>query len=298
MSIFYLPPRPDFFRRYVGLSCIVHAASVLVLWSVLKDRVGLMKTSGIEVSIRTIASRPKPMIQPRPGQPGASLAQSMPALKRKIGRIVEKKFKINMPKVEPRMALRRNRTEDEVQLANSRKIARFIRSENVEPIDVERKEAAQLPKPPGPAPDANAPAGEYVPLSAQIPADISIQYVEVPFTADKIDLDAVQWSPAVTMKRDDQGTSAGGDAALKQIGRQRLKYIEPEVPPNLGAQVTEVIVILRLKIAESGFVSAVEIEQSSGYPDLDNNTLAAARQWQYESAPKKEEQLVKLKYVL
>lgn len=301
--MFYRFGRRSVFKRYVGLSCVLHAVVLLGLWSVVKSQIKVMRTTGVEIAIRTMPGMPKPAIppKPRPGagpMPSASLPGVAP--RRKIGRIIEKKFNLDMPKIEPQTAMRRSGREDEVQMAKDKNIAKFIRAENVELIDIERKDVYQPPAPPAPVPQTPVPQGEYVPPTAQTLVDVNIQFVEVEFEASKIDIDAVQWSPAVALK---PSAGAEGSPGLQAApagdpaGRKALKVFKPDLPPNMGIQEPKVEVILRIVIAESGFVSTAEIERSGGYLELDNLALAAVRQWIYESAPKKDVKLVRFNYV-
>lgn len=299
--IFYNTGRKPLFKRYVGLSVVLHACLILVFWSLVKTQIQVMRTTGVEIAVRTIPGPPRPAIPPRP-RPGAGPAPApqLPSLapRRKMGRIIEKKFKLDMPKIEPQTALRRTGREDEVQMMKDKRIAKFIRAENVEVIDIERKEVYQ---PPAPAvPQAQMPAGEYLPPTALANVDVTIQYFDVAFEATKIDLDAVQWGPAVGIKGNSPDGAISNQPATQPVGvreaRKKLKIIKPEVPENLGIQEPLVEVIIKVKIAENGFITSAQIERSGGYLELDNLALTAVRQWIYESAPKTEERHVKIKY--
>lgn len=301
--IFYYPGRrPPQLKQYFGLSGILHVVLVLVFWSMLRNQVVLRRTTGLEVAIRTVPGQMKPAIPPKP-RPGAapmpSPALSLAAPRRKIGRIIEKKFKFDMPKIEPQAAaLRRAGHEDEVQLAKDKNLAKFIRSENVELIDIDRKDVYQPPAPSIASP--RAPEGEYVPASAQANVDVNIQYVEIQFEAQKIDLDAVQWSPAIALKTASgpAGTAAEAPQPPGEPSRRRMiRQVKPEPPTGLDVPEPKVDVILKVIIAESGFIASAEIERSSGYLELDNRALAAIRQCIYESAQKKEARLVRVEYV-
>ncbi len=72
---------------------------VLVFWSMLRNQVILRRTTGLEVAIRTVPGPMKPAIPPKI-RPGAAPAPSpmlpMAAPRRKIGRIIEKKFKFHI----------------------------------------------------------------------------------------------------------------------------------------------------------------------------------------------------------
>ena len=201
--MFYLGGRGPRLNRYVGLSLVLHTALVLVFWSVAKTHLRAVRPAAIDVHIRTVPafpSRPAMPPKPRPGLAQAT-APTLPAAapRRKIGRIIEKKFKLDMPEIQPQTALRRSGRDDEVRLRD-KNVAKFVRSEQVELIDIERKQAYE---PPAPAQTTavQTPPGEYVPAAALAKVEVNIDYVEIPFDApDKIDLDQVQWTPAVAAR--------------------------------------------------------------------------------------------------
>lgn len=303
MSLFYLPPQPVVFRRYVGLSFITHVCLILICWSVLKTQIQVLRTTGVDIAIRTMPGLKTPVPpKPRPGaSPAAPAVPTLLAPRRKIGRIIEKKFRLDMPKIEPQTAMRRSRTDDEIQLVKDRKIAKLLRSENVELIDVERKDVYKPPETKTPIAEMNLPEGDYVPNTPMPPVEVNIQYVEVAFEAGKINLDDVQWSAPVALNSRSNDGNAQGVASNQPAGeagkRKAIHVVKPELPPNLGIQEPKIEVILKVVISESGFVSAAEIERSGGYMELDNRALTAIRQWIYESAPKKEVRYVRVEYV-
>lgn len=304
MSMFYLSARPQFFQRYLGLSCVLHAAFALVFWYAVKTDIYKPRTSGVDIAIRTTPGMPRQIAPKTPTRPGpqAAARPMMPAApRRKIGRIMEKKIAVDMPKIEPQSNLRRTRHDDDVIL-NDRNIARFLRTENVELINIERKTSYQPPAPQVAMPQVDVPPGEYEPPTANVNVDVNIQYVEIPIMeSSKIDIDAVQWSAPVVLPRNVVASRGEGDGESSEASppgrRKALRVIKPEIPPNLGIQEPKVEVILRVVIAESGFISQAEIERSGGYLELDNRALAAVRQWIYESAMKREVRLVRVEYV-
>lgn len=298
MSLFYIPQREHALNRYVGLSFVLHVILLISFWSILQAEIKIIKTTGVEVEIRAMPGMTRPAV--KPGAPTPALpAPRMPAPRRKIGRIVEKKFELNIPKIEP-AAARQNRREDDIQLMKGKKIARFVHSEDVEMLEVERKDAYKPPTPSKPSnPElANMPAGEYVPSVPMPPADVSVQYVEIALEQTKIDLDQVKWttvapkSPEKNAEPQEPSPPAGAKPT-----RRPIKQVIPERPENLGVLEQKVQVILRIVIAENGFITNAEIERSSGYLELDNRALSAVRQWIYESSQKKEARLVGVTYV-
>jgi len=177
-------------------------------------------------------------------------------------------------------------------------MAKFIRSENVEVMEVERKEVSKeaLAAPPSPTPKVQMPSGEYVPV-VPLGVDVNVQYVEVAFEAEKIDVDNVQWSPSVMLKGPVSNESSSEEQSPDPSRRKAIRVIKPEIPLNMGIQEPRIEVVLRVVISESGFVAQAEIERSGGYQELDIRALGAVRQWIYESAPRKETRLVKVEYV-
>lgn len=300
VSLFYTLSRRRPFSRYLGLSLVCHLAFLTITWTYFRTQIRIVREAGVEVAIRTMPGM-KPPIPPRPAaSPQSEAAVPSPAIPhRKIGRIIEKKYKLDMPKIEPQAATRRPRTEDEVRALNAKNMARLARQENVDLIEIERKEYYKAPAPVAPSPSIKTPQGEYVPkAAAMVNVDVNIDYVEIPFEAGKIDLDAVKWTPALVQNNPDDRPGAHTAATPGATGSRRvLKKVKPEIPPNLGIQEASVEVILRIVISENGFVSQAEIERSSSYLEIDNSALAAVRQWIYEPAPRRDTRLVRVEYV-
>jgi protein TonB len=77
-------------------------------------------------------------------------------------------------------------------------------------------------------------------------------------------------------------TALIGDRLLPAVGEKG--NIPPGYPP-LSAQLGEQgIVVVQMQIAPDGFVTAVQLLQTSGYPRLDEAALAALKKWRFTPA--------------
>ncbi|MBI4179625.1 TonB family protein [bacterium] len=295
MSLFYFPGYRPELRRFVGLSTVFHLVLLLCFWSILQSEIQVIKTTGVGVEIRTMPTTRRALPKPSPSLPMPAL----PTPRRKIGRIVEKKYQVDIPKLQPQAARRRQGVEDDVQLLKDRKLSKLIRSESVEMVDVE-KPTAYKPPVPTPSPEAaSMPEGDYVPSLPAPAVDVMMQYVDIAFEASKIDLDSVKWTPAAPQTAPPGAVTSSQPAASSGAAPKRrpLKIVKPEAPENMGIQESKVQAIVRIHIAESGFVTLAEIYKSTGYLELDNRALAAVRQWIFESSARADPMLVQINYV-
>ena len=84
------------------------------------------------------------------------------------------------------------------------------------------------------------------------------------------------------------GEGAVGAAAL--IGDRLLPAVgeKGNIPPGyplLSAQLGEQgMVVVQMRIGPDGFVNAVQLLQTSGYPRLDEAALAALKKWRFTPA--------------
>ena len=73
-----------------------------------------------------------------------------------------------------------------------------------------------------------------------------------------------------------------GDRLLPAVGEKG--NIPPGYPP-LSAQLGEQgIVVVRMAIGADGFVTAIDVVQTSGYPRLDEAAVTALRKWRFTPA--------------
>ena len=77
---------------------------------------------------------------------------------------------------------------------------------------------------------------------------------------------------------------AGPHSPMASQGLKVVFQVMPTYPRAASLEYREGTVVLRIQVVETGAVGAVVVERSSGYQDLDEAAVSAARQWQFSPA--------------
>ena len=85
------------------------------------------------------------------------------------------------------------------------------------------------------------------------------------------------------------GTGQGGysltwDKPDASKGRAVLSSVKPKIPQWVSAQGLTMRVTVAFTLQPDGVVSAVSVERSSGYADVDSAVIEAVRQWRFTAA--------------
>lgn len=77
------------------------------------------------------------------------------------------------------------------------------------------------------------------------------------------------------------GGGGGGQTSARPLGGYQVK---PRYPESARRQGVEGTALLKMRITEHGRVEDVQVERSTGHPDLDQAALEAVRRWRFEPA--------------
>jgi TonB family protein len=84
------------------------------------------------------------------------------------------------------------------------------------------------------------------------------------------------------------GSGAGGEPKGGGVGPSRAVVAEKlgggDYPKRALSQKREGVVGVRAEVLENGHVGRVELQRTSGFADLDNTALAAAKDWRFKPA--------------
>ena len=126
---------------------------------------------------------------------------------------------------------------------------------------------------------------------------IESEIAEMPELAQVKDYDPIQkYEKSVPDRKEREGIieGAGQDKALVISGpvarRKLIREIYPKYPVWAEEKGTEGEVKLKFWVSPEGIVSSVELEKTSGYPDLDSRGIAALRKYLFSPLGREEEQ--------
>ncbi len=152
---------------------------------------------------------------------------------------------------------------------------------------VKEKPTSQLPQPVLPQKTVREPAVENIMPVSLGPESIETESVSEPDEAAKIENSAASAEPQAV-----EGNNGVTLPGTVQLAYPRYQSNEPPVYPGLARKRgQEGTVILQVLVNREGRVDALEIENSSGFGQLDRAALAAVRKWSFEPGRQGEERI-------